>query len=131
MDAAPSPAHPAAPVRRARRPVFSWISFAVIVLAVLAAAGAVTWGYLQTQDAFVAGPPWFSVTASVGVIPIAALSFLALVLGIVALARREKPGWPAVVALILCFPGFGYAAYASWLLFTVGVACAGPAGACR
>ena len=119
------------PVRPRRRPIFSWIAFALIVLAALALGGAVAYGYQQTQDAFVPGPPWFSVTASVGIIPVVALSFLALVFAIVALARREKPGWPAVLALVLAFPGFGYAAYAGWVLLTVTVACAGPAGACR
>ena len=113
-----------------RRPIFGWIAFGFLVLAVIAAVGSIVWGYLQTQDAFVPGPPWFMVAASTGTIPVAALGVLALLLGIVGTARREKPGWPAITAMILALPALGAAGVAAWLLATVTVACAGPAGAC-
>lgn len=117
--------------RRPRRPVFGIIAFVLLVVAVLVLAGATVWGYLQTRDAFVPGPPWFTVTATIAIVPVAALCVLGLLLGIVGLARREKPGWPAVLALILAFPGIGYVLVAGYVLLTVTLACAGPAGACR
>lgn len=113
-----------------RRPIFGWIAFALILVAALVVAGAVVYGYLQTRDAFVAGPPWFFVTASVSAIPAAALGMFAVIFGIVGLARREHPVWPAVAAIVLAFPAFGYLAVAAFTTYTVVVSCAGPAGAC-
>lgn len=114
-----------------RRPIFGWIAFGIVLLAVVVAAGAVVWGYVQTQDAFIQGPAWFVVTATLAYLPVAVLAFLGLVLGIVGAARREKPGWPAITAMILSLPGLGSAAFAFFVLTTVAVQCAGPAGACR
>lgn len=113
-----------------RRPIFGWIAFALLLVAVLGAAGATIWGYLETQDAFIPGPPWFIVTAQLAAVPVGAAAFLALVLGIVGAARRERPGWPAITAMILALPGLGAAAFALFVLTTVTVQCAGPSGAC-
>jgi uncharacterized membrane protein YhaH (DUF805 family) len=113
-----------------RRPIFGWIAFSLILVAALVVGGAVVYGYLQTQDAFVQGPPWFVVTGSVAAIPLGILCFLGLVLGIVGLVRRERPGWPAVAAVVLAIPGFGALAFAAFAAFTVLTSCAGPAGAC-
>jgi hypothetical protein len=113
-----------------RRPIFGWIAFALILVAALVVVGAVIYGYQQTQDAFVQGPPWFVVTTSVAAIPLGILCFLGLVLGAVGLGRREQPGWPAVAAVVLAIPGFGYLAVAAFTVVTVLTACSGPAGAC-
>ena len=113
-----------------RRPIFGWIAFGLILVAALVVVGAVIYGYLQTQDAFVQGPPWFVVTTSVAAIPLGILCFLGLVLGIVGLSRRERPGWPAVVAVVLALPGIGYLLVAAYLMVTVLTSCAGQAGAC-
>lgn len=127
---APEPAAEpaAAPVRR--RPIFGWIAFALALVAVLVVGGAAAYGFVQTQDAFIPGPPWAAVATSVAAIPLAVLAFLALVLGIVGLARREAPSWPAVVAIVLAIPGFGALALATFVTLTVVASCAGPAGAC-
>jgi hypothetical protein len=114
----------------ARRPIFGWIAFALVVLAYLGAAGIAAYAYTETQDAFVQGPPWWALTSTLAVLPVGILSFLGLVLGIVGAARREKPGWPAITAMIFALPGFGYIAFAAFVSLTVTIACAGPAGAC-
>lgn len=113
-----------------RRPIFGWIAFALILVAALVIVGAVIYGYLQTQDAFVQGPPWFVVTGSVAAIPLLVLCFLAVVLGAIGLGRREQPGWPAVAAIVLAIPGFGYLAVGAFTIVSVLTACSGPAGAC-
>ena len=113
-----------------RRPIFGWIAFGLLLLAVVAAVGAVVWGHLQTQDAFIPGPAWFVVTGNLAAVPVGILAVLALVLGIVGAARREKPGWPAVTAMMLALPGLGFAAFSIFVITTVAVQCAGPAGAC-
>lgn len=114
-----------------RRPIFGWIAFGLLLLAVVVAAGAVVWGYVQTQDAFIQGPAWFVVTGNLAAVPVGIIAFLALVMGVVGAARREKPGWPAITAMILALPGLGYTAFALYVITTVAVQCAGPAGACR
>ncbi len=121
---------PVAVPRGPRRPVFGWIGFGLILLAALAAAGAVIYGYLQTQDAFLQGPPWWALTAQLAAAPVGILCFLGLVFGIVGVIRREKPGWPAISAMIFALPGFGYVAFAAFVWFTVTTACSSPAGAC-
>jgi hypothetical protein len=128
---APQPVAPApvAPPRR-RRPVFGWIAFALVVVAYLAAGGIVLYAYTQTQDAFIQGPPWWALTSQLAALPLGILSFLGLVLGIVGTARREKPGWPAISAMIFSLPAFGYIAFAAYVWFTVTVACSTPPGAC-
>jgi hypothetical protein len=113
-----------------RRPIFGWIAFALILLAYLGAAGIALYAYGQTVDAFIQGPPWWALTSQLAVLPVGILSFLGLVLGIVGAARREKPGWPAISAMIFALPGFGYVAFAAFIWFTVTVACATPPGAC-
>ncbi|WP_395639057.1 hypothetical protein [Pseudolysinimonas sp.] len=124
---APAPA----PVPRApRRPIFGWIAFGLILLAALAAGGIVIYAYMQTQDAFIQGPPWWALTSQLAALPVGILCFLGLVLGIVGAARREKPGWPAITAMIFSLPGFGYVAFAAFVWFTVTTACASPPGAC-
>jgi len=116
--------------RRPRRPIFGWIAFGFVVLAVLTAGALAYVAYTQTQDAFVQGPPWWALTSQWAALPVGILCALGLVGGVVGAARREKPGWPAITAMILALPGFGYVAIAAYVWFTVLTACAGPAGAC-
>ena len=113
-----------------RRPVFGWIAFALILLAYVAAGGIVLYAYGQTVDAFIQGPPWWALTSQLAVLPVGILCFLGLVLGIVGAARRERPGWPAISAMIFSLPGFGYVALAAFVWFTVTTACSTPPGAC-
>ena len=113
-----------------RRPIFGGIAFALVLVGALVVAGATVYGYQQTANAFVQGPPWFLVTASVAAIPLGAVCLLALGCGIVGIARREAPGWPAVVGVVLAIPGFGDLAVAAFVAATVLTACAGPPGAC-
>jgi len=113
-----------------RRPICGWIAFALVLAAAVVLGVAVAYGYQQTADAFVQGPAWFFVTASAAAIPFGALCVLGLVLGVVGIARHERPGWPAVAAVVLAIPGFGYLAVAGYLAVTVMTACAGPPGAC-
>ena len=128
---APPPVAPApvAPPRR-RRPVFGGSAFALVGVAYLAAGGIVIYAYTQTQDAFIQGPPWWALTSQLAALPLGILSFLGLVLGIIGTARREKPGWPAISAMIFSLPAFGYIAFAAYVWFTVIVACSTPPGAC-
>jgi hypothetical protein len=124
---------PTAPVsrpRRPRRPIFGWIAFAFVALAYLVAAGVAFYAYGQTEDAFIQGPPWWALTSQIAVVPVGILCFLGLVLGIIGAARREKPGWPAIAAMIFSLPGFGYVAIAAYVWFTVTASCASPPGAC-
>lgn len=121
---------PVAVPRGPRRPIFGWIGFGLIVLAVLAAAGILIYAYMQTQDAFIQGPPWWALTSQLASLPVGILCFLGLVFGIIGAARREKPGWPAISAMIFALPGFGYVAFAAYVWFSVMVACASPPGAC-
>lgn len=124
-ESAPAPARP-----RRRRAVFGWIALGV-VLAALVVVGVATYvGYEQTKDAFIPGPPWFTVTASIATVPVAVLAFLGLVLGIVGVSRRERPGWPAVLAMVLAFPALGAAVFAAYVVAVVTISCAGPPGAC-
>lgn len=116
--------------RDPRRPIFGWIGFGLILLAALAAGGIVAYTYTQTQDAFIQGPAWWALTSQLATAPVGILCFLGLVFGIVGAIRREKPGWPAISAMIFALPGFGYVAFAAFIWFTVTTACAGPAGAC-
>jgi len=113
-----------------RRPIFGWIAFALILIAYLGAAGIVYYASTQTADAFVQGPPWWALTASIATLPVGILSILGFVLGLVGAIRREKPGWPAITAMIFALPGFGYVAFATFVNLTVTAACSGPAGAC-
>jgi hypothetical protein len=113
-----------------RQPIFGWIAFGLLVVAILAAGGITAYAYLETVDAFIQGPPWWALTSQIAALPVGALCFLALVLGIVGAARREKPGWPAITAMILSLPGLGYVAFAAFVWFTVTAACASPPGAC-
>ena len=125
------PAVIAAPAPRGpRRPIFGWIGFALIVIAAITLAVAVVYAYGQTQNAFVQGPPWWALTSQIAAAPVGILCFLGLVFGIVGAIRREKPGWPAISAMIFALPGFGYVAFAAFVWFTVTTACASPAGAC-
>ena len=132
----PAPQYPVfapapAPVPRGpRRPIFGWIGFALIVLAALALGGIVIYAYTQTQDAFIQGPPWWALTSQLASLPVGVLCFLGLVFGIIGTIRREKPGWPAISAMIFALPGFGYVAFAAFVWFTVSVSCASPPGAC-
>lgn len=116
--------------KRPRRPIFGWIGFALILLAALTAGAITAYAYTQTQDAFIQGPPWWALTSQLAALPVGVLCFLGLVFGIVGAARREKPGWPAITAMIFAIPGFGYVAFAAYVWFTVTVACASPPGAC-
>ena len=86
--------------------------------------------YGQTLDAFIQGPPWWALTSQLASLPVAILCLLGLVLGIVGAVRREKPGWPAIAAMIFSLPGFGYVAIATYVWFTVTASCASPPGAC-
>ncbi|MEO8527538.1 MAG: hypothetical protein ABI435_00505 [Pseudolysinimonas sp.] len=113
-----------------RRPIFSWIAFALVVLGYLAVAAATIYGYTRTMDAFVQGPPWFAVASSVGVIPVAVLCFVGLLVGVVGVVRREKPGWPAIVGMIFALPPLGAVAVAVYVNLVVTAACASPPGAC-
>lgn len=121
---------PVAVPRGPRRPIFGWIGFALIVLAVLALAGILIYAYTQTQDAFIQGPPWWALTSQLAAAPVGVLCFLGLVFGIIGAARREKPGWPAISAMIFALPGFGYVAFAAYIWFSVTLACSSPPGAC-
>jgi hypothetical protein len=118
----PEPA-PASRPRAPRRPIFGWIAY-------LAVGGVAFYAYGQTADAFIQGPPWWALTSQLAVLPVGILCLLGLVLGIVGAARREKPGWPAIVAMIFSLPGFGYIAIATYVWFTVTASCASPPGAC-
>jgi hypothetical protein len=113
-----------------RRPIFGWIAFALVVLAYLAAASIAFYAYAQTADAFVQGPAWWALTSQIAVLPVGILCAVGLVLGIIGAARREKPGWPAITAMIFSLPGFGYVAIAAFVWYTVAAACASPPGAC-
>jgi hypothetical protein len=119
---------PVAP--RPRRPIFGWIGFGLIVLAALVAGGSVIYAYAQTQDAFIQGPPWWALTSQLAATPVGILCFLGLVFGTVGVVRREKPGWPAISAMIFALPGLGYVAFAAYVWFTVAAACSSPPGAC-
>jgi hypothetical protein len=116
--------------RRRRRPVFGVIALLLVLAALGVVAGTTIYGHAETADAFAPIPAWFSVTASLAAVPVAVLAGLGLLLGIVGLARRERSGASAVTALVLAFPLLGAAGFAGWVLTTVAVACAGPAGAC-
>ena len=124
-----SPDIPAAPPRR-RRPIFGWIAFAFVVAGYLALAAAAVWANQQTQDAFIQLPPWWALTSSLAAVPVGILAALGLLLSIVGTARREKPGAPAITAMILSLPLLGYLAVAAYIWLTVTAACAGPVGAC-
>jgi hypothetical protein len=113
-----------------RRPLFGWIAFTLVLGAYLALGGVAAYAYLQTQDAFIQAPPWWMLTSSIAILPVAVLCGLGMLGGIVGAARREKPGWPAITAMIFALPGFGYVAFAAYVSFVVTVSCAGPAGAC-
>lgn len=113
-----------------RRPVFGWIAFALILGAYLAAAAIVIYAYTETVDAFIQGPPWWTLTFSIAAIPVGILCFLGLLFGVVGAARREKPGWPAIAAMIFSLPGFGYLAFGAYVWLVVTVSCASPPGAC-
>jgi hypothetical protein len=113
-----------------RRPIFGWIGFALILLAYLAAAGIAFYAYGQTVDAFIQGPPWWALTSQLVALPVGILCGLGLVLGIVGAARREKPGWPAITAMIFALPGLGYVAVSAFVWYTVTLACSTPPGAC-
>ena len=116
--------------RGPRRPIFGWIGFGLILLAALAAGAIVIYAYTQTQDAFIQGPPWWALTSQLAAAPVGILCFLGLVFGIIGTIRREKPGWPAISAMIFALPGFGYVAFAAFVWFTVTTACSSPPGAC-
>ena len=88
------------------------------------------YAYTQTQDAFLQDAPWWALTSQLAALPVGILCFLGLVFGIIGAARREKPGWPAITAMIFSLPGFGYVAFAAFVWFTVSVSCASPPGAC-
>lgn len=113
-----------------RRPVLGVIALVLVLAAAGVLVGTAIYGYGETAASFAPHPAWFSLTASFAVLPVAALAGLGLLLGIVGLARRERSGAPAVLALVLAFPLLGAAAFSAWVLATVAVACAGPAGAC-
>jgi hypothetical protein len=113
-----------------RRPIFGWIAFALVVLAYLAVGAIAFYAYGQTLDAFIQGPPWWALTTQFAVLPVGILCLLGLVLGIIGAARREKPGWPAITAMIFSLPGFGYVAVAAFVWYTVTAACSSPPGAC-
>ncbi len=113
-----------------RRPIFGWIGFALILVAYLAAAGIAFYAYEQTLDAFIQGPPWWALTSQMAVLPVGILCGLGLVLGITGAIRREKPGWPAITAMIFSLPGLGYVAFAAFVWYTVTIACSSPPGAC-
>jgi hypothetical protein len=113
-----------------RRPIFGWIGFALILLAYLAAAGIAFYAYGQTVDAFIQGPPWWALTSQLAALLVGILCGLGLVLGIVGAARREKPGWPAITAMIFALPGLGYVAVSAFVWYTVTLACSTPPGAC-
>ena len=128
-------APPAAPVipdavPRRRRPIFGWIAFALVIAAYLTLAAVAIWANQQTQDAFIQLPPWWALTSSIAGAPVAGLAGLGLLLGIVGAARREKPGWPTITAMILALPALGYVAISAYIWITVTASCAGPAGAC-
>jgi hypothetical protein len=116
--------------RRGKRPVFGWIALGLVLAGYATLAGAAFWAEQQTRDAFVQGPPWWVLTATVAAVPLGLLLFLGLVLGIVGAARREKPGWPAITAMILSLPGFGYLAFAGFVWFTVATSCSDVSGVC-
>lgn len=113
-----------------RRPIFGWIGFALLVLALAAAGVVVVLAAKETADAFLPMPALWALATTWGALPVGGLGLLALVAGIVGAARREKPGWPAIAALILAVPVLGAVVVSvlSWLV--VLGACAGPAGAC-
>lgn len=113
-----------------RRPILGGIAFALILLAYLAAAGLAFYAYGQTLDAFIQGPPWWALTSQLAVLPVGILSLLGLVLGIIGTARREKPGWPAITAMIFALPGLGYVAVSAFVWYTFTLACSSPPGAC-
>jgi hypothetical protein len=113
-----------------RRPIFGWTGFALILLAYLAAAGIAFYAYGQTVDAFIQGPPWWALTSQLVALPVGILCGLGLVLGIIGAARREKPGWPAITAMIFALPGLGYVAVSAFVWYTVTLACSTPPGAC-
>jgi hypothetical protein len=121
---------PAVVPKGPRKPVFGWIGFALILLAAISAGVITAYAYLETVDAFIQGPPWWALTSQLAALPVGLLCFLGLVFGIVGTARREKPGWPAITAMIFSLPGFGYVAFAAYVWFTVTAACASPPGAC-
>jgi hypothetical protein len=116
---------------RRRRPIFGWIAFALVIAGYLTLAGAAVWANQQTQDAFIQQPAWWALTSSIAGVPVAGLAGLGLLLGIVGTARREKPGWPTIAAMILSLPALGYVAIAVYIWLTVTVSCGGPAGACN
>jgi hypothetical protein len=121
---------PLARPRSRRRPIFGWIAFSFVLLAYVAVAAIAIYAYLQTTDAFIQGPPWWALTSQLATLPVGILCLLGFVLGILGVARLEKPAWPAIAAMIFSLPGFGYVALAAFVWFTVTSACAGPSGAC-
>ena len=113
-----------------RRPIFGGIAFAFLILALIAAAGIIVYAQTETADAFLPGPPWWALATTAGVIPVGALAALALLVGVVGAARREKPGWPAITAMILSLPVLGTVVVSGYLWFVVVTSCASPPGAC-
>jgi hypothetical protein len=63
-------------------------------------------------------------------VPVGIAAGLSLLLGVVGAARREKPGWPAIAAMVLSLPTLGYVAVAGFVFVTVAASCAGSSGAC-
>jgi len=132
LDPHPTVAPPVTTVAvpRRRRPIFGWIAFALVIAAYLTLAAVAIWANQQTQDAFIQLPPWWALTSSIAALPVAILAGLGLLLGIVGTARREKPGWPTITAMILSLPALGYVAIAAYIWLTVTTSCASPIGAC-
>jgi hypothetical protein len=127
---APTPPAYSAPIARRRRPIFGWIALALVVAAYVTVGAAAIYADQQTLDAFIQLPPWWALTSSIAGLPVAILAGLGLLLGIVGTARREKPGWPTITAMILSLPALGYVAISVYIWLTVTAACAGPAGVC-
>lgn len=102
----------------------------MLLVALAIGVGVALYARSETADAFLPGPPWWALATELGALPVGGVGILALLLGIVGAARREKPGWPAITAIILSLPVIGAAAVSAYLWAQVVADCAGSSGAC-
>lgn len=113
-----------------RRPIAGGIALAAALLGLVVAVVATVIGYLESRDAFEPLVPWVETAGRIAVIPLLVAGLIALIAGIVGMARRETPRGPAVAGVALAIPMLGVVALLAVISLAVAYACAGPAGAC-
>lgn len=113
-----------------RRAIAGGIALAAALLGLVAAGVAAVIGYLESRDAFEPAVPWAETAGRIAIIPLLVLGLVALIAGIVGMARRETPRGPAIAGVALAIPMLGVVAILLYVSLAVAFACAGPAGAC-